>query len=88
MDTRSGRFNVEAVALLSGYPLGTVHTWQCDGTPIEGRKSIRRRVSEAQAGVGRSLTILGVVAWFAMRGGHTLIVNGRMIVRDGMPITQ
>jgi len=86
MDTRSGSFNVEAVALLSGFPLGTVHTWKCDGTPDEGKLAIRRRVSEAQAGAGRILTILGVVAFFAMQGGHTLIANGRMLVRDGVLI--
>jgi hypothetical protein len=88
MDTRSGCFNVEAVALLSGYPLGTVHDWKCDGTPSEGRKAIRRRHNEAQAGAGRALTLIGVAAWFAMLGQHTLIVNGRMLVRDGTLIPQ
>lgn len=88
MDTRTAGFNVEAMSLLSGFPLGTVHAWQCDGTPDEGRKAIRRRHSEAQAGAGRSLTLIGVVAWFAMKGGHSFIVNGRMLVRDGVPIPQ
>jgi hypothetical protein len=88
MDTRSGSFNVEAVALLSGFPLGTVHTWKREGTPDEGRKAIRRRHNEAQAGVGRSLTLIGCAAWFAMQGRHTLIVNGRLLVRDGVPISQ